>query len=75
MIIIKNKYIRETGFEIFENEWKSYCKDINVVFKQIISKPCLIIPLHYEEIEGKRLTNNYFQVFKNSIIKIKLQLK
>ena len=54
MIILNNKYVRETGFELFENEWKNYSNDVNGVLKQLISKPFLIIPFNLEDIiEGK----------------------
>lgn len=54
MIILKNKYVRETGFELFEKEWSNYSNDINSILKQLISKPYLIIPFNLEDIvEGK----------------------
>jgi hypothetical protein len=54
LIIINNKYIRETGFEHFENEWKNYKVDISVVIEDLVSKPFLLIPFNLEDtIEGK----------------------
>jgi hypothetical protein len=56
LIIINNKYIRETGFELFENEWKNYKLDISATAEDLISKPFLIIPFNLEDmIEGKFL--------------------
>jgi len=54
MIIINNKYVREKGFELFENEWTNYISDIDIVIKRLISKPFLILPFNIEDVlEGK----------------------
>ncbi len=50
MIILKNKYIREIGFELFEKEWNNYSNDVNSTLKQLISKPYLIIPFNLDDI-------------------------
>jgi hypothetical protein len=58
LIILNNKYIRETGFEVFEQEWKHYATDLKETVDELISKPFLLIPFNLEDtIEGK---NNYF---------------
>jgi hypothetical protein len=60
LIILNNKYIRETGFELFENEWRSYRADISVVVEELISRPYVLIPFNLEdEIEGKKNNKNY----------------
>lgn len=48
--IINNKIIRETGFELFENEWKNYKTDFSNIIEALISKPYLIIPFNLEDI-------------------------
>jgi hypothetical protein len=54
LIILNNKYIRETGFELFENEWRNYRAEISVVVEELISRPYVLIPFNLEdEIEGK----------------------
>jgi len=54
MIIINNKYVREKGFELFEDEWSNYISDINSSINKLISKPYLILPFNIEDIiEGK----------------------
>lgn len=56
LIILNNKYIRETGFELFENEWKNYKIDITSIIEELISKPFLLIPFNLEDmIEGKNI--------------------
>lgn len=50
LIIINNKYIRETGFELFETEWKIYKKDLSKIIEDLISKPYLLIPFNLEDI-------------------------
>ena len=50
MIIIKNKYVREKGFELFEIEWTNYISDINIEIKKLISKPFLILPFNIEDV-------------------------
>lgn len=50
MIILNNKIIRDTGFELFENEWKNYSLDVNSVLNQMISKPYLILPFNLDDI-------------------------
>src|SRR5690606_26993786 len=58
LIIINNKYIRETGFEHFEAEWRNYKTDISVVVEDLVSKPFLLIPFNLEDtIEGKIKVN------------------
>jgi hypothetical protein len=54
LIILNNKYIRETGFELFENEWKVYKSDIFNVIEDLVSRPFLLIPFNLEDVvEGK----------------------
>lgn len=54
MIILNNKYIRESGFEYFENEWKIFSGDIETSLNRLIVKHFLIIPYNLEDIiEGK----------------------
>jgi len=54
LIILNNKYIRETGFELFEEEWKRYSADIKETVNELISKPYLLIPFNLEDsIDGK----------------------
>jgi hypothetical protein len=48
--IINNKLIRETGFELFENEWRNFKSDFSIVVESLISKPYLIIPFNLEDI-------------------------
>jgi hypothetical protein len=50
LIILNNKYIRETGFELFENEWKDYKLEILQTAEDLISKPFLLIPFNLEDI-------------------------
>jgi hypothetical protein len=58
LIIINNKFIRETGFELFESEWKNYKQPLTVVIEELISKPYLLIPFNLEDIiEGKTTIN------------------
>jgi hypothetical protein len=53
LIILNNKYIRETGFELFENEWRTYRGEISLVVEELISRPYVLIPFNLEdEIEG-----------------------
>jgi hypothetical protein len=53
LIIINNRYIRETGFELFENEWKNYNIQISSTIEDLISRPYLLIPFNLEDvIEG-----------------------
>lgn len=60
LIILNNKYIRETGFEIFEEEWKNYTSNLNETVDYLISRPYLLIPFNLEDsIEGK----NYLTYF------------
>jgi len=55
LIILNNKYIRETGFEVFEQEWKTYASDLKETVDELISKPFLLIPFNLEDtIEGKK---------------------
>lgn len=52
--LINNKLIRETGFEIFENEWVNFKSSMSIIVESLISKPYLIIPFNLEDIiEGK----------------------
>lgn len=54
LTILNNKFIRETGYEMFESEWKNYRKDLLITVNDVISKPFLIIPFNLEDvIEGK----------------------
>ena len=48
--IINNKLIRETGFELFENEWRNLKSDFSIIVESLISKPYLIIPFNLEDI-------------------------
>jgi hypothetical protein len=50
LMILNNKYIRDTGFELFEVEWKNYKINIEGVVKDLISKPFLLIPFNLEDI-------------------------
>lgn len=50
LIILNNKYIRETGFELFEMEWKNYKIDIQQTVEDLVSKPFLLIPFNLEDI-------------------------
>jgi hypothetical protein len=50
LIIINNKFIRETGFELFESEWKNYRQPLTVLVEELISKPFLLIPFNLEDI-------------------------
>lgn len=53
--IINNKLIRETGFELFENEWRNFKSEISSIIEGLISKPYLIIPFNLEDIiEGTK---------------------
>jgi hypothetical protein len=52
-MIINNKYIRDNGFELFENEWKNYKQNLDSVIDEMISKTFLLIPFNLEDmIEG-----------------------
>jgi len=52
--ISNNKLIRETGFELFENEWRNFKSCFNTIIESLISKPYLLIPFNLEDIiEGK----------------------
>ncbi len=54
LIILNNKYIRETGFELFENEWKVYKSEIFGTIEDLVSKPFLLIPFNLEDVvEGR----------------------
>jgi hypothetical protein len=56
LIILNNKYIRETGFELFENEWKVYKGDIFEVVEDLVSRPFLLIPFNLEDVvEGRQI--------------------
>jgi hypothetical protein len=58
LIIINNKFIRETGFELFEIEWKNYKQHLASTVEELISKPFLLIPFNLEDIiEGKLIYN------------------
>ena len=54
-LINNNKNIKEVAFELFEKEWKNYCKKNNdMIINEIISGPYLLIPFNLEDIvEGK----------------------
>jgi len=55
-----SKNSKEYGFEIFEEEWKSYCKkNIGIVINDVISRPYLLIPFNLEDI-----VEDYPQVLK-----------
>jgi hypothetical protein len=69
LIILNNKYIRETGFELFEEEWKEYVEDISPILDDLISKPFLLIPFNLDDsIDGRNLLYNFrlSKNFKNS---------
>jgi hypothetical protein len=58
LIILNNKFIRETGFEKFESEWRNYKQPMSAIVEELISKPYLLIPFNLEDIiEGKDLFN------------------
>lgn len=48
--IQSNRVIRDTGFEMFETEWKNYKIDLSAVIESLISKPYLLIPFNLEDI-------------------------
>ena len=50
LIIINNKFIRETGFELFELEWRNYKQNLSIIIDELISKPFLLIPFNLEDI-------------------------
>jgi hypothetical protein len=50
LIILNNKFIRETGFELFEAEWRNYKTPLTVIVEELISKPFLLIPFNLEDI-------------------------
>lgn len=54
LMILNNKYIRVTGFELFEREWKNYKQDLSEAIDLLISRPFLLIPFNLEDIiDGK----------------------
>ena len=59
LMILNNKHIRSTGFELFENEWKNYNKDLTDEIEALISKPFLLIPFNLEDIIEGKLINLY----------------
>ena len=50
LTIINNKFIRETGFELFELEWRNYKQNLSIIIDELISKPFLLIPFNLEDI-------------------------
>lgn len=42
-IISNNKFVRDSGYELFETEWKYYSDDVNNILNQMISKPYLLM--------------------------------
>ena len=70
LIILNNKYIRETGFELFELEWRNYKYEITLTVEDLISKPFLLIPFNLEDIiEGIYFKMTIFRLpkdFKNT---------
>ena len=56
LLILSNKYIKEAGYEIFENEWIQFKKDFDGIVNNMISRPFLLIPFNLEDVvEGKDL--------------------
>jgi hypothetical protein len=49
-LISNNRVIRETGFELFENEWKNFKSDFMMILDNLISRPYLLIPFNLEDI-------------------------
>lgn len=50
LIILNNKYIRVTGYELFETEWRNYRQEISLIIDDLIAKPFLVIPFNLEDI-------------------------
>lgn len=64
-VLQSNKYIKVNGFELFENEWKSYTSDISPVIEGLVSRPFLLIPFNLEDvIEGK--DKNFLKIYRLS---------
>lgn len=73
LIIINNKYIRETGYEHFETEWKNYKQDISSIVEDLISQSFLIIPFNLEDLVEDyprilKLQKNELDTFKSCLI-------
>jgi len=66
LFINKNKLIRETGFELFENEWRNFKSDFSIIIEGLISKPYLIIPFNLEDIIEGKILKTFFKI-KNLI--------
>ena len=50
LLILNNKYIKDAGFEIYENEWLIYLKDVDSLINTMISQPFLLIPFNLDDI-------------------------
>jgi hypothetical protein len=62
-LINNNKLIRETGFELFQNEWRNFKSDFSIVIESLISKPYLLIPFNLEDIIEGILTHKFHFIF------------
>lgn len=49
LVILNNKFIRDTGYELFESEWKNYKNDLSLITDELIRKPFLLIPFNLED--------------------------
>jgi len=46
-----NKNVKEAGYEIFTEEWKSYTKkNLKSIIDEMLSRPYLLIPFNLEDV-------------------------
>lgn len=51
-MILNKKIIRDTGYEIFDDEWYCYTSDLTVTLKKLIEMPFLLVPFNLEDSLG-----------------------
>jgi hypothetical protein len=49
VMTLNKKIIRETGYELFEQEWEEYSKSVDIVIKKLIDSPYILIPFNLED--------------------------
>ena len=73
LMTMANHFIKETAYEMFCQEWKEYCKDINLVLNETLQHAFLIIPFNLVENIDEfpsilKPPKNDKEIFKSNVI-------